>query len=636
MRKIFGVIYDNKLFLVMMMILLSYVGTIHSDYIVQDAFVEQSGEYVPVTEKMPVRTEISPTKNQGGWSVLLGLIKPLEPSGIYSTTVRVLRDEDIIYEYSMSNDADIEINDTLGNATEFVFDEAVETEEGKMYSVELTSSAPDASQAFSVALDESGRVWTRLTYRLLSKNQRKAVCFLIVFVLSAAVYYTFISNRTSKPETFFLAVSVPLCLLYMVAIPLFQAPDEVNHFVRAWGIVKGHFLIPEDGYLPVPDNMIPYSWYTYTPYILFKNFAMRLNEADTTPYNVVNMALYSPISYIFQSAGIAVGDLFHNTYAMVLLGRIFNAVGCTLILYYAIKYIPYGKGILVFFSLTPMAIQERASLSVDAITYCIVIALLSFCLYMRNNKVKMTGKLYALLYIILIILSSCKVVYFAAAVLCMVIPWECFGSKKRSTLHKILSMTVTGCLALGWLAIAGKYLENTRGGQSTQEKIHFILSSPGRYIYIMNKTIWENGEDFLYQMIGSKLGSLNIVINSLLILALLACLMKVYFYEKSHSKSGDFWAKFVLLGGSLGTVLLIFTSLYIQWTSYEASTYSIEGLQGRYFLPVMPLILCAMISDREQRGLKGGVETRTLLRPVFAVYVMDLIIAFSIFSYSSF
>ncbi len=66
MRKIFGVIYDNKLFLVMMMILLSYVGTIHSDYIVQDAFVEQSGEYVPVTEKMPVRTEISPTKNQGG------------------------------------------------------------------------------------------------------------------------------------------------------------------------------------------------------------------------------------------------------------------------------------------------------------------------------------------------------------------------------------------------------------------------------------------------------------------------------------------------------------------------------------------------------------------------------------------
>lgn len=477
MKKIFGMIYDNKLFIIMMIILCSYIGTIHSDYIVQDAFVELSGEYVPVTAETPVQVEITPTKKQGFRSVLLSLLKPPEAFDSYSTTIRVLQDEDVIYEYSMNNDADIEINDAFGNATEFVFDEEVEAEAEKTYSIWLTSDAPDASQSFSVALSESGSVWSRLTYRLLSKNQRKAVCFFVVFLLSAAVYSVFINGRkvflkgfTPKPEAFFLIVSIPLCLLYLVAVPFFQAPDEVNHFVRAWGIVKGHLLIPEDGYLSIPDNMIPYSWYTYTPYVLYKNFIMQLNESNTISYNVVNMALYSPISYIFQSTGIAIGNLFHNTYVMVLFGRMFNAAGCTLILYYAIKYIPYGKGILIFFSLTPMAVQERASLSVDAITYCIVIALLSLCLYLRNNKIKMNRKLYALLYLILIMLASCKVVYFAAAILCMVIPWECFGSQKKSVIHKTLSMVITGSLALGWLAIAGKYLENTRGGGKMHRK----------------------------------------------------------------------------------------------------------------------------------------------------------------------
>ena len=169
MKKIFGMIYDNKLFIIMMIILCSYIGTIHSDYIVQDAFVELSGEYVPVTAETPVQVEITPTKKQGFRSVLLSLLKPPEAFDSYSTTIRVLQDEDVIYEYSMNNDADIEINDAFGNATEFVFDEEVEAEAEKTYSIWLTSDAPDASQSFSVALSESGSVWSRLTYRLLSK-----------------------------------------------------------------------------------------------------------------------------------------------------------------------------------------------------------------------------------------------------------------------------------------------------------------------------------------------------------------------------------------------------------------------------------------------------------------------------------
>lgn len=40
---------------------------------------------------------------------------------------------------------------------------------------------------------------------------------------------------------------------------------------------------------------------------------------------------------------------------------------------------------------------------------------------------------------------------------------------------------------------------------------------------------------------------------------------------------------------TLSIVGLVFTSLYIQWT--ETAEVSIKGVQGRYFLPILPLVL---------------------------------------------
>ena len=39
----------------------------------------------------------------------------------------------------------------------------------------------------------------------------------------------------------------------------------------------------------------------------------------------------------------------------------------------------------------------------------------------------------------------------------------------------------------------------------------------------------------------------------------------------------------------LAIVTLIFTSLYVQWTTIGGE--SIAGVQGRYFLPILPLIM---------------------------------------------
>lgn len=477
-----------------------------------------------------------------------------------------------------------------------------------------------------------------MTYLLLSVSGRKRLFTWAAIILMTAVYLTWqiVQKKKewfAKPENLFLLLSFFLCPLYLFCVPVFQVPDEVNHYVRAYGIVHGYFLSPEGGNIPIPDNLIPYEWYTYTPFIMLKHFNMQIDPAGSIMHNNVNMALYSPVSYVFQALGIGAADLLcNNTYLLVMAGSIANMAGCTLMLYYAVKYIPYGKEALVFISLLPMALQERASLSVDAITYAAVAAILSFCLYMRYRKSQMDRKEMVLMYLLIGLVSSCKVVYFPAAFLFLFIPREGFGSRKRELLHKAAGMAEVAVCSLGWLMIAKNYLGNTRAGGDTAEKIQFILQNPGRYLYILDKMFWKNEEGFISEMIGSKLGSLNITVNAILILLIIMLFYKVYYKEKSRRGQPDYLMEAVLSVLSLGIVLLIATSLYIQWTDIAASTYSIEGLQGRYFLPVLPLICCGFLSV-SRNGQTGG---QGCSNGILGLYVVNLLVLMDVVSFSSY
>lgn len=505
---------------------------------------------------------------------------------------------------------------------------------GKEYTVRISSDVDDSQHAFSFQLNQDGAVWSRSTYLLLNVTERKYI-FTGIAVLLVILVYLILQRKGcfAKLENIFLLLSLILCPLYLTWVPIFQVPDEVNHYVRAYGIVHGYLLSPEGGNMPIPDNLIPYEWYTYTPYILFHHFKMNINSLDSIIHNNVNMALYSPISYIFQALGIGIADLFcNNTYILVLAGSAANIAGCTILIYYAIKFVPYGKGVIAFISLLPMALQERASLSVDAITYAALVVMLSFCLYMRHKRLRMSRGKMTLMILLIALVASCKVVYFPAAFLLVLIPTECFGSRKREWLMKSVGVMEALVFSLGWLAIAKNYLGNTRAGGDAVEKLKFIIHSPGRYLYILDKMFWQNEEGLIGEMLGSKLGSLNIVINTMLILFIIMLFFKVYYAEKMKRKQPDYLEESVMVLLSIGIIFLIATSLYVQWTDIAASTYSIEGLQGRYFLPVLPLICCAFLSTKREKIDMNKGDGSVIL----GLYVINLLVLMDVASFSSY
>ena len=73
------------------------------------------------------------------------------------------------------------------------------------------------------------------------------------------------------------------------------------------------------------------------------------------------------------------------------------------------------------------------------------------------------------------------------------------------------------------------------------------------------------------------------------------------------------WQKFVIFITFLIIFGLIFTSLYVQWTTIGSE--SILGVQGRYFIPILPLLMLLIGNDIK---IKSGYNDKSVLK-AFAI-----------------
>ena len=71
---------------------------------------------------------------------------------------------------------------------------------------------------------------------------------------------------------------------------------------------------------------------------------LKLNYNELTKINADTASVYSPINYIPQSLGIFVARLFTNRpMIMLYMARLFNMIVSLILLYLAIKIMPFGK-----------------------------------------------------------------------------------------------------------------------------------------------------------------------------------------------------------------------------------------------------------------------------------------------------
>ncbi len=497
-------------------------------------------------------------------------------------------------------------------------DNTVTDGKGRDFMLQMEVTEADS---FSVGMTAT-KTGLALSYRLFSvpDGRQKTIRTMLLWttvllIIFSGCLWLWKKRNSLCPEKMFALLYTMLFLLSFLTIPIFNTPDEYSHFFRAYEISQGHMIsdsreVVEDGKEKTlvgrefPDglNAISESNTRVTKYQVEEHAEDTLNPEQSHFYSFSNTALYAPLSYLPQALGIRLASFVTDRpIAMAYAGRICNSILIGLVLFLAIRWIPFGKTGMAAAALMPMALQSFYSLSADGLALAAVFAMVSFVLHLRYQQEKpMSVRQKVLLYVITAFLCCCKIVYVPFCLLLFLIPPERFGKTTKEYLCYVFSAgAMILLLVFGWLAIASGLLVEVRPGVDTAEQIAGVLRHPLTFGKTFLRTLQVFSSDYLFTMLGRDMGWLNLQIPVFILLPYLGILAYSFLRaEERQSFQMDGMTKAMLGGCSLFVFFLIFVTLYGQWTAVGYQY--IEGVQGRYFLPLLVPGLLAVSSPKSK------------------------------------
>ena len=452
---------------------------------------------------------------------------------------------------------------------------------------------------------------TEIMYYQKYHNILYVSLILIIIIVSFILLNVLFNCKDIKIENWYLILSILVYGAYILVFPLFTAHDELYHWGRAYEISEGHLVSEKNDNLAkseLPLGVIQiydrnYADIKYESTV--KNGGIKNIETEKGMFDMKTVAIYSPVQYIPQTIGISIAKLFTSRpLLMAYYGRIMNAIISILLIYLSIKIIPFCKKILFTIAFIPISIEGFTSLSADAITISLSILLLSYIMYLKfNNNIKVLNKKhYICLLIMSVLLALCKIVYLPLIFLLLLLPKNKFRNRKHRLLFILSIIGISIIANIIWLLIASSYLSLY---ETTDLQVTTILKHPINFIQLFLFTILSENRLYIYTMLGYNLGWGEMVHPySIIPFVYILLLLINTFADKNINKSINKKETIIITTIVLLIIGLIYASLYIQFTPPGFAT--ILGVQGRYFIPFLPLLM--IITSKINIEYKGKLN----------------------------
>jgi uncharacterized membrane protein len=148
------------------------------------------------------------------------------------------------------------------------------------------------------------------------------------------------------------------------------------------------------------------------------------------------------------------------------------------------------------------------------------------------------------------------------------------------------------------------HIMSRRTGESVltaplSQQLAVILADPMGYVRILVSSVTERAPVYALQIVG-RFGWNAILLP--LIAYPIGAMMLAAGMAKGADAGFGIVQRLWWLAVAAGVALLIETAMYLTGTPYAADF--IQGTQGRYFLPVLPLVLLALSPAQGMRGAK--------------------------------
>ncbi|MBR0465550.1 DUF2142 domain-containing protein [Candidatus Saccharibacteria bacterium] len=438
-----------------------------------------------------------------------------------------------------------------------------------------------------------------------------------------------IAKRKSWPiEKLFLILGLIIGIVYVFALPVSRAPDGESHFFRVYEITEGQIIsdTSENGYdrgsyqASNIEIVRDFKENNVTYYDVADNLFTQADNNNRT-FIKTSASSYNPISYAPHVIGMGIGKVLHLPFLITAyLAKLFNCIACIIILYLCIKFLPFLKEFVFFIAFLPITMQAMTSLSADGFITVIAIALVSFVLYATYSlRSRFTKKHYAIILLLCAILSVSKVVYALLCFLLFTIPKERFGGSKK----KIISIFAIGGICIVILA-SWLLLSASLSGEVDPTNRDILTSNPLLYLSILLKSISTHFYLYLNGTLGGFLEWFNITLSPLYLFPstiIFAFMCKKVHSNYSVSKSLKILSIFILIT----VALLTFTTMYTQWTKPGETL--IDGVQGRYFLPVLLLIPLAFTGKNKKLPSKISPSKLKQNYPLYIFYIFESVYA---------
>ena len=434
-------------------------------------------------------------------------------------------------------------------------------------------------------------------------------------------------------------------LTFLLITPPFQGADETTHFLRAYQVSKPDFMSDKQGtdvggVLPVSigqaiDAVHPDA-VTFYPALKYDGHRTRIAlGVDNTPkekfYSFPGTASYSPVAYLGAAPGIAVSRLLRLPSIVALYaGRLGNLLLWIGMLAWAIALIPRRKWVLVFLGLLPMALFQAATINGDAVTFGSLALLLAMVLNFREQK-KLSNKQLLLLVSVATIMVLGKQVMILFLPLFLLLKKESFAVKGKRThlLIKFGLMVLPFLIYCAWVLLSkdvgggGPYTH----GEDPSKQLSFVMHNPHSFLNVLWNTYFFTWGDGITRSLIGSFGWNDAPLSELIVSIGYAggALLAFSTYRKSDDLALSRYEKFLIAAMAALYLVGVSASLYL---FYSPVAYKIVyGLQGRYFIPMLALLLPFVASKKikldQDLYLKVAVALPTflLIASTITIYV---------------
>jgi hypothetical protein len=415
--------------------------------------------------------------------------------------------------------------------------------------------------------------------------------------------------KTQQASTFhgrlFIVIAPFLYAAYALLTPPFQSPDEHQHLFRAWQLSEGVIIGERQGSMAggvLPGGLVVATEREIgTADLHVLNRPMRQRELgdlnrtaiDSAPPRFTNFfaVVYPPVGYLPQAAAVAAGRAVGaSVESIVLLGRLLNAALAIALIALAIRLTPWGASVLLWTGLLPMTAAMSASLGQDGLAIggtCLLLAL-----SLRTiAAVKSRPATFAAPAILAGAVALGKMVYLPMALL-GADPIRRDRGRVRFDIASLIPLVTALLLVAGWQWLTSSLTFPPKPGlPTTGQRLVMIAADPSSLIDPFRNTLVTRSEffgrsNFTFGWLSVGPDWLSMKITGI---ALSALFLAGDPAGTSPSLGRRLWL--VLL--ALGTAALIILAMFFLYTLPGDKV--IDGIQGRYFIPVVAVLLVALL-----------------------------------------